>query len=440
VAYVARVTNPGSRSERYAWYVVGVLMLANVSFWVDRQILSLLIVPIQRDFGISKTQVSYLIGAPFAVLSALLTLPIARISDAGSRRAVVSIGVALWSIMTAVCGFAGSYGRLLLARVGVGVGEATLQPAATSLLADYFTRERLGTAMSVYSTTIFLGSGLAYLLGGWVVGVASAQATWQIPLLGTLRPWQMVFVIVGLPGLFVALLALTIRDPERRDQTRGTVPLKQLAAYVWQNLRTFACVSVGFTLSATVNFGIAAWLATFLIEKHGWSASRAGIVQGSLTITIGMLGVVTGGRIADRFVRLGRVDGPLRVGIIGAAGMLVSATAYPLANSAATAVAWLALVNFFAAFPWGAASTAAAEAVPSSMRAQGTAIYFLILNLVSGSLGPIVVPVAAKHVFGDSNAIASSLALVNVVGMTGAIVFLLLGLPAYRRTLASRDS
>ena len=446
--YVARVPSQASEtvvaseprdSERYAWYVVGILMLANVSFWVDRQILSLLIVPIQRDFGITKTQVSLLLGLPFAVLSALLTLPVARISDSGSRRSVIGVGVALWSVMTALCGLASTYPRLLLARVGVGVGEATLQPAATSLLADYFTRDRLATAMSVYSTTIFLGSGLAYILGGWVVGIVSAQGSWTLPLIGAIRPWQAVFLVVGVPGLFIALLMLTVREPERRDHSRGTVRLRELFAYVRTHLRTFVCVSIGFALSATVNFGIAAWLATFLIEKHGWPAARAGIVQGVLTLTIGMLGVVAGGRVADRYVRRGKLDGPLRVGIIGALGMLVSATAYPLAASATAAVAWLALVNFFAAFPWGAASTAAAEAVPAPMRAQGTALYFLVLNLISVALGPIVVAVVADRVFGSATAIASSLALVNVVGMTGAIVFLAIGLPAYRRTLAMRD-
>jgi len=436
---VSSAADESRRSERYAWYVVGILMLANVSFWIDRQILSLLIVPIQRDFGITKTQVSYLIGLPFAVFSALLALPIARLSDSGNRRTVITAGVAAWSVMTALCGLAGTYTRLLLSRVGVGVGEATLQPAATSLLADYFSRERLATAMSVYATTTFLGSGLAYLVGGWVVGVAATQSAWSLPVIGSVRPWQAVFLAVGLPGLLIALLMLTVREPERRDHTRGTVSLRELFAYVGEHRRTFLCVSIGFALSATVNFGIAAWLATFLIEKHGWPAARAGIVQGSLTMTIGMLGVIAGGRVADRYVQRGAVDGPLRVGIIGAIGMLVSATAYPLAGSAAAAVAWLAVVNFFAAFPWGAASTAAAEAVPASMRAQGTALYFLVLNLVSVSLGPIIVAFVADRVFGDQAAIASSLALVNVVGMSGAIVFLLLGLPAYRRTLAARS-
>src|SRR5437867_11897145 len=150
-------------------------MIANVSFWIDRQILSLLVVPIRRDLGLSLTEMSYLIGVPFAVFSTVMAVPIARIADSKSRRNVIALGIAAWSVMTALCGLAATFWRLLLARIGVGVGEASLQPAATSLLADYFPRDRLGSAMGVYSMGIFIGSGVAYFVGGWIVGLVSSQ-------------------------------------------------------------------------------------------------------------------------------------------------------------------------------------------------------------------------------------------------------------------------
>lgn len=427
-------------TRRYAWYVVGVLTLANISGFVDRQILTLLVVPIRRDLGISLTEMGYLMGVPFAVFYTLMGIPIARLADSGNRRNVIAGGIALWSIMTALCGLAGSYGRLLLARIGVGVGEAALQAPATALIADYFPRERLGGAMGVYQMGVFIGSGLAYFIGGWVVGAVSVEETWTWPLIGTIRPWQTVFIIVGLPGLLIALLMLTVREPERGDRSTGTVPVSTLLRYVRSNFRTFFCHIVGFTLSATVNYGIAAWLATFLIESHGWPASRAGMVMGTLTVIVGTLGVLTGGRVADAFVRRGHVDGALRVGVIGAVGMLVSATAYPFAPSATMAVVWLAIVNFFAAFPWGAASAGAAEIVPAAMRAQGTALFFLFLNMVAVALGPIAVAVIAEHVFRDDGAIRYSLAIVNVAGMSLAIALFTFGMPAYRRTLERRDS
>jgi MFS family permease len=163
------------------------------------------------------------------------------------------------------------------------------------------------------------------------------------------------------------------------------------------------------------------------------------MVMGVLTMTIGTLGVIAGGRLADRFVRNGKLDGALRVGIVGSVGMLVSATGYPFAPNAATAVAWLVLVNFFAAFPWGAATAAAAEIMPPAMRAQGTALYFFVLSLVSRALGPYSVAAITDYVFGSDSMLPYALAMANVVGMSVAIAFFLGGLSAFRQTIEDRD-
>jgi MFS family permease len=258
----------------------------------------------------------------------------------------------------------------------------------------------------------------------------------HIPIAGALPPWQLVFVLVGAPGLLIALLLLTVRDPRgaRVAATAGG-PGPALFSYVRAHLRTFVTLGVGFSLSAAVNFGIAAWLATFLVRTYGWTPARAGIVQGVLTMTVGVAGTLAGGRTADVLVRRGHADAPLRVGIIGAAGMLVSATAYPLMPSATLAVVWLAIVNFFAAFPWGPASAAAAEIVPPSIRTQGAALYFFLLSLISGTLGPTAVAFLTDHVFGDPLAVRYSLALVNVIGMLATIILLVVGMPAYRRSV-----
>ena len=422
---------------RYAWYVVGVLTLANVSGFLDRQVLSLLVPAIERDLQISDTQMSYLIGLSFSVFYTVLGLPIAWWADRANRRNIMAGGVTLWSLMTMLCGVAASYPRLLLARIGVGVGEATLSAPSVSLIADYFPRERVGMAMSVWSLGTFLGSGLAYFIGGWIVGAASAAGTVRLPAVGLLRPWQLVFVLVGTPGLVIALLMLTVRDPrrvvERRQRHDGEGV--SLLRHVGANRRTFATLGLGFALSASVNFGIAAWLATFLVRTYGWSPARAGMVQGVLTMTIGVLATLAGGRVADALVRRGHTDAPLRVGVIGAVGMIVSASAYPLMPTAALAVVWLAVVNFFAAFPWGPAAAAAAEIVPPSIRTQGAALYFFVLNLLSGAIGPTAVAFFTDSVFRDPLALRYSLVVVNVIGMTLAIVLLTAGMPAYRRTV-----
>ena len=425
------------------WYILAVLTLANVCGFVDRQVLSLLVVPIERDLGISDTQMSYLLGLSFAVFYSVLGLPIAAWADRANRRTIIAGGVALWSVMTMLSGLARTYRRLLWTRIGVGVGEATLNAPAVSLLADSFPADRLGVAMSVYSLGVFLGSGLAYFLGGWAVGLVSGAERWVWPVIGAVQPWQSVFLIVGAPGLGVALLLLTIRDP-RSSGARSAVtsaaappvtPRVTLFRHVWAHRRAFLTHHLGFALSATVNYGIAAWLATYFVRRHGWTPARAGMVQGVLTMTVGVAGVLVGGRVADWLGRRGRVDAPLRVGIIGAIGMLVSASAYPLMPSATGAVAWLAIVNFFAAFPWGAATAAIAVMVPAPMRAQGAALYFLVLNLVSAALGPTAVAVVTEFVFRDPGSLGYALALVNAAGMTGTIVLLRLGLNAYVDTV-----
>jgi MFS family permease len=439
--YVAAMSELASREPArapgatYAWYVVAVLTLANVSSNVDRQVLALLVMPIRRDLGLSLTQMSYLIGLPFAVFFSVMGLPLARLADRTSRRNVIAGGIGAWSIMTALCGLAGTFRRLLLTRIGVGVGEASLQAPATSLLADYFPPARLSSAMSVYSLGIFLGSGLGYFIGGWVVGLVGSTEMWTWPIVGALRPWQTVFFMVGLPGLAIAALMLTVREPVRRERAAVT-PLAELVAWVRRHPRAFACHHLGFALSASVNYALVAWLATFLIQTYGWTAARAGQVQGILTMTIGVVGVLSGGRLADALFARGHTDAPLRVGIIGAVGMLVSATVYPLAPTATAAVAWLGIVNFFAALPWGAASAAAAELVPARMRAQGVAVFLFVLSLVSALLGPWSVAVVTDSIFHADAALRYSLAIVNVVGMTLAITLLALGLRAYRQTIA----
>jgi MFS family permease len=424
------------KNERYAWFVVGVLVLANVSSWIDRQILALLAAPIRRDLGLSLTEMSLLIGLPFAIFFSVMGLPIARLADRGNRRNIIAIGIAAWSVMTALCGLAGGFWRLLLARIGVGVGEASLQAPGTSLIADYFPRERFATAMSVYSMAIFIGAGLAYLIGGAVIGIASAQEMWNVPLIGATRPWQVVFLFVGLPGLLIAALMLAVREPERTQQQRAGVPLRVLFAWISQNLRTFVCLILGFAFSGAVNIGMAAWLATFLVQTHGLTEARAGFVMGILTLGLGTMGVLVGGLVSDAFERRGRSDGPMLVGIIGAAGMLVFGTTYPLASSAKVVAVLLAVVNFFAAFPWGAASAGAAQIVPASMRAQGVALYAFVTSLVSAGLGPTAVAAVTDYVFHDDAKLPYALSIVTGVGMTVAILLFAFGRSAYRDTLA----
>jgi MFS family permease len=427
-------------SSRYAWYVVAVLTLANVSANIDRGIMGFLVGPLQQDFQINDTQASYIGALAFSLFYAVLGIPIARWADRWNRRNIMGAGVATWSLFTALCATARSFGRLFVFRVGVGVGEASLQAPSVSLLADYFPRERLSRAMSVYSLGNFLGSGLAYLVGGLITQWALTAAAPTLPFFGTIRPWQAVFVYIGLPGLLVAALFLTVREPPRRnvDQAGRYLPLSALFKYVFANKMTYLTHGVGFAMSASVNFAFALWIPQFFIRTFQWDVAKSGKVQGILTMTLGVVGVLMGGRIADWFVARGKVDGPLRVGIIASIGMLVFGSLFPLMPTPGLAVAALAVVNIFAALPWGAANAAAAEIAPTPLRAQGAALYFFLLSLISGTLGPTALALFTDKIFGKEN-IRYSFVAIDVIGMTLAIVLFSAGLAAYRRTLDYRD-
>src|SRR6266851_1403670 len=245
-------------SAGYAWYVVGVLTLVYIFSFIDRQILNLLVRPIRRDLGITDFQMSLLMGFSFALFYTFFGIPLGRLADSRSRRTIIAAGVAVWSIMTAACGLARNFAQMLLLRVGVGVGEAALSPAAYSIITDYFPSKRRSTAISVYSMGIYIGSGVAFIVGGLVAGLASAQETWNVPIVGATRPWQVVFFIVGLPGVLLSLLVYTVREPVRRGvrmmkAADGTtrvaqVPMIEVIAYLKQNWRTFFCHNVGFAL------------------------------------------------------------------------------------------------------------------------------------------------------------------------------------------------
>ena len=426
---------------RHAWYAVAVLTLANISGFVDRQILSYLVVPMKRDLGVSDTQVSLLMGLGFVLFYSVLGIPIGRLVDRGSRRIVTVVGVALWSLMTTLTGFTRTFSQLMLARIGVGVGEATLAPASVSIIADLFPRQLLGIAMSVYMTGTFLGSGIGYVLGASVVSAVDAMGTITLPIVGTIHAWQSVFFMVGVPGFVVALLCLTMREPARRDELgRADIPFGEVVQYMKKHSTTVGTLTFGFAASAAVNYGIGAWMGSFFMRTHHWSAVQAGSWQGLNTIIFGPVGALLGGKLADMWRRQGHTDAPLRVGIAAAAGMIVTAGMYPVVSSATFAAALIIPVNIVAAMPYGAAYVAMAEVMPARMRGAGTAIYQLVVNLVAGILGPTSVALVTDRVFGNENALRWALMICTVVGMASTIALLSWGRRAYRTTVSSRDA
>ena len=424
------------KSMAYPWLVVFILMVAYVFSFVDRQILNLLVGPIRRDLGISDTQMSLLMGFSFAIFYTILGIPLGRLADSRSRRGLIVAGVVVWSFMTALCGLARSYWQLFLFRIGVGVGEATLSPAAYSMIADYFPPERRATAISVYSMGIYLGSGIAFLLGGLVIQFAVAQGAVTLPLVGDVRPWQVVFFVLGGSGIIFSFAFLLVREPLRDGvgSSGGNVPFSTVVAHLWNNRRTVLCHNLGFAMIAFCSYGAAAWVPSFFIRTFNWKAGDVGVIYGLIVMVFGCLGIFFGGWLTDRWQQQGRSDAALRVGILACCVAMVG-NVYLLANTGTLAAIMMVPTVFALGMPFGAAPAAIVAIVPNQMRGQTAAVYLFIVNLIGLGVGPTAIALVTDYVFANDLALRWSMLIVGTAANIMAIALLAAGLKPYRETL-----
>ncbi|MDR8014769.1 spinster family MFS transporter [Ectopseudomonas guguanensis] len=428
--------NNGYPSSARAWVTVAILMVAYVLSFVDRQILNLLVEPIRRDLMISDTQMSLLMGLSFALFYTVCGIPLGRVADTRSRRGLIAVGILFWSAATAACGMAKMYWQFLLCRIGVGVGEAALSPAAYSLIADSFPAERRATAISVYSMGVYLGSGLAFLVGGLVIQFASAQGDVTLPVLGEVRPWQLIFLILGVAGVLFTLLMLAVKEPARRGAGAGVaVPLSEVGRYIRANRRTVLLHNFGFAGLAFAGYGSAAWVPTFYIRTYGWDAGQVGIVYGCIVAVFGCLGIVFGGRLADWMAKRGRSDANMRVGLYAALAALPLVLLFPLMDSALWASVLLAPTVFCLSMPFGVAPAAIQEIMPNSMRGQASAIYLFVITLIGLGIGPTAVALVTDFVFADDSALRYSLLIVTTLAVLMSIILLAKSLKPYRESV-----
>lgn len=428
--------NNGYPSSTRAWVTVAILMVAYVLSFVDRQILNLLVEPIRRDLAINDTQMSLLMGLSFALFYTVCGIPLGRVADTRSRRGLIAVGILFWSAATAACGMARMYWQFLLCRIGVGVGEAALSPAAYSLIADSFPAERRATAISVYSMGVYLGSGLAFLVGGLVIQLASAQGEVTLPLLGEVRPWQLIFLILGAAGVTFTLLMMAVKEPARRGAGAGVaVPLSEVGRYIRANRRTVLLHNFGFAGLAFAGYGSAAWVPTFYIRTYGWDASQVGIVYGSIVAVFGCLGIVFGGRLADWMAKRGCSDANMRVGLYAALGALPMVVLFPLMDSAFWASVLMAPTVFCLSMPFGVAPAAIQEIMPNSMRGQASAIYLFVITLFGLGVGPTAVALVTDFVFADDAALRYSLLIVTTLAVLMSITLLAKSLKPYRESV-----
>lgn len=430
-------SNPAEVSPTRAssWFALAVFFVAAVLSYTDRQILNLIVDPLRQSLQIDDFQVSLLQGAAFAVTYALFGLVLGRWADTHNRRNLIAAGVLIWSGATVACGFATSFEQVFVARMLVGVGEATLAPAAISLIHDLFPDRRRGTAMAIFMTGMVAGVGAASLTGGALLEVF-AQPAMDAALPAGFEPWRAVLIAMGIPGIVVFLLLLGVREP-RRGRTRQIVaPEKRSLAHAFLELgserRTLGFLIAGIALATTVEYATGAWLPTLLMRVHGLSPSAVGAYLGTAIIVAGGAGTLLGGVISDALLRSGRKNARLLVPTF-ALMLALPTLALPLAADPHTVIALFAVYTALTAMATTSGIAAVQEVVGDTLRGFAMSLIAFANTAVGLGLGPSLVGFSTSFLLGGDAAVARSIVSVGVPLLCGALLMLWLAIASRRR-------
>ena len=430
---------PAATTAGWAWYAVGVLLLAYIFSIMDRQILTLLVGPIQKSLGVNDTLMGLLHGFTFAAFYAVMGLPIARMIDRGNRPATIAVGIAVWSVATAASGLATDFWHLVAARTGVAVGEAVLIPGAVSLLADLFSADKRGRAMGIFGAGAPVGAGVGLLAGGLLLGYFTASPA-VLPFVGELLPWQATFVAVGLPGVVIALLMLFVPEPRRigaaRDVPTAGVPVSLTVDFLrttagpsppscsapasstspstagWAGRRPTSCASSAGPIPRSARRSASSW---------PWPARPApSAAPGSPT---------AGGGRAWRT--------PTCASACSAAPAWPSrAPAWCSAPARRPACVSLALGAVFSFTLVGVGAMSLQETAPAPMRGQVAALFAGVLNIVGAGLGPVAVGLITDYVLRDPSAIGTAIVATCVTASAIGLLLFRSGFATYAATAA----
>ncbi|NML05863.1 MFS transporter [Sphingomonas sp. G-3-2-10] len=418
-------------APRLPYGALALLMIVYAFNMLDRQIVTILVEPMKADLNLSDWQIGMISGLAFALFYTLLGIPLARFADRGNRVRMISIALLVWSAFTALCGLARNFSELLLARIGVGVGEAGCTPAAHSLITDYVPREQRGWALALYSLGVPLGSLAGLVLGGL--------------LLASLG-WRAAFLVAGVPGILLAVIVwFALDEPRRRGEglahaATAQLPLGEVIRTLMK-LPSFWLVSFGTAMGGFGYYGQAAFFGSLYMRTHAtglsvladWAGMPPSVVLGlSLGLMVGivgMIGTLVGGRLADRAARAGIV-GYTRV---PTASLVIAAPLFAGAALAGT-IGWsflfLGLAIFVHALNYGSVFAAVQTLASPKIRAMASAIQLFITNAIGLALGPLFVGVASDLLapsLGAAMGLKVAMALVVVPLALGSLLFWLAG-------------
>ena len=405
-----------------AWYGLFVLMLAAIMAILDRQILNLMVDPIRQSMGFTDIQIGVLQGPAFMVFYTLLGFPLGWLIDRTHRLRLIALGIFVWTLGTVGCGLAGNYEEMLVARAIVGMGEAVVGPGGLSLLADYFSPSRRTLAISVHGTASMFGMGIALLAGGLLLSLAAEIGPVSIAGFADIEGWRFVFLTIASPGILVALLALTAREPARREVDSSVSEKPRLGAFLRSAGGWIVPHFAAICFVAIMSYAFMSWLPSYLIRGFALAPADVGVLTGFQFLILGPVGILLGGVIVRWLQRAGKQDAALRVLrlLTGLMALGLGALAFSWSPTAAIVSASAAIV-VMSALPV-VSVLALQQATPNEFRGRLSAMYFIITNLVGYSLGPIVTAALTQYLFGQPDQIGYSLALLGMVAGPAAMV------------------
>ena len=409
-------------SKRYAWFLTTILLISYTVSFIDRAMINLLIDPIRSDLKLTDIQMGQILGPGFMISYILFSLPIGRMVDKFKRIFVLIGGILLWSIATAAHGFSSDYYSLFVSRAGVGAGEAAVTPASWSIIADLFRPEDRAFPMSFYLMGPYIGQGLALLFGGLVIQLYTVP----VEILGfTLQPWQMIFLLIAIPGFVLSFGLAFLADPQRKGiinkEKQKDESFVDVIAYIKSKFSAYFTLMVAASFIVVLLYTFQAWVPTYIARVHGWDLSRVGYLFGIVTLISGSLGVLSG-PVLERFLdRRGFKNSTHAVFLISASTLAVIPPLTFLFVTEDFILPGMFVISFFITLPMACFASGLQKMTPQNYRGSISGLYVFIMNIVGLSLGPTVVPFFTSVIFQDDMSI--NLALSYTFLIFGPISF-----------------
>ena len=411
--------------KSYAWFFTSILLIAYIISLIDRQMINYLVVPIKEDMGLTDFEISFVQGWGFVLAYVIFSIPFGRIVDKVNRVRVLIGGIVIWSVATAACGFSKNSWQLVLSRSGVGAGEAALTPASWSIISDLFPVEKRSFPMSIYLMGPYIGQGLSLLFGAQILRIYNEPVTLFESII--VQPWQIIFLIIAVPGVILGLFMFALRDPERKEvlvsEEGDKDSIQEVFSYVIKNIGAYMPLLIGSAFIVVLLYGVQSWVPTFLHRIHGWEHTRIGDQYGLVALFAGSLGVISGPMVEKYLTKLNFNAATIVVCIITAIALTIIGPITFLSLSSDVVLIGIFVTSFFITLPLALFATSLQNITPNQYRGVVSGLYVFTVNITGYGLGPMAVAFFTDKVFKSEMAIDLSMATMFLI--CGPISFLI---------------